>query len=70
MGDLDGALSDRDEPAVGQHGEHVGHVLVALEIELGEWCAATNRRVAFVFADEPQEDGALTSWLRSSGMRA
>ncbi len=38
--------------------EHVGHVLVALQVELPEWSAAAYRRIALVFADQAQHDGA------------
>ena len=44
VGDLDRALADGDEAAVGQRREHVGHVLVALQVELGERGAAAHRR--------------------------
>ena len=36
VGDLDGALVDGDEPAVGEHREGARGVLVALDVELGE----------------------------------
>ena len=58
MGDLDGALADGDEAAVGQRREHVGHVPVALQVELGEWSAAAHRHVALALADQAQHDGA------------
>ena len=57
-GHLDGTLTNTDEAAVGQRRQHVGHVPVALQIELGEWSAAADRRVALVFADQAQHDGA------------
>ncbi len=56
--DLDGALADRDEAAVGQRGEDVGHVDVALQVELGERSAAAHRRVALVLPDEAQHQRA------------
>ena len=58
VGDLDGALADGDEAAVGQRREHVGHVRVALQVELGEWSAAAHRRVALALADQAQHDRA------------
>ena len=58
MGDLDGALAHRDEPAVGQRREHVGDVLVPFEVELRERSAAANRCVALVLADEAQHERA------------
>ena len=58
VGDLDGALADGDEAAVGQRREHVGHIRVALQVELGEWSAAAHRRVALALADQAQHDGA------------
>ena len=58
VGDLDGALADGDEAAVGQRREHVGHVLVALQVELGERGAAAHRRVALALADQAQHEGA------------
>ena len=58
VGDLDRALADGDEAAVGERGEHGGHVLVALQVELGERRAAAHRRVALALADEAQHDRA------------
>ena len=58
MGDLDVSFRHGDETAVGQRREHVGHVLVALQVELPEWSAAAHRRVALVLADQAQHDGA------------
>ena len=49
---------DGDEAAVGQRREHVGHILVALQVELGERSAAAHRRVALALADQAQHDGA------------
>ena len=72
VGDLDGALADGDEAAVGQRREHVGHVLVALQVELGERSAAAHRRLALALADQAQHDGAherLAS-VRDAGVRA
>ena len=53
-----GALADRDETAVGQRREHVGHVVVAPEIEARERGATAHRRVALAPADEAQHEGA------------
>ena len=36
VGDLDRVLVDGDEPALGQHRERAGRILVALDLELGE----------------------------------
>ena len=58
VGDLDRALADGDETAVGQRREHVGHPAVALEVELGERGAAAHRRVALALADQAQHEGA------------
>ena len=69
VGDLNGALADRDQAAVGQRREYVGHVPVALQVQLGEWSASAHRRVALVLADQAQHDGAHDR-LRSSGIRA
>ena len=56
VGDLDGAIADGDEAAVGQRREHVGQVVVALEVELGEGSAAAHRRLALALADQAQHD--------------
>ena len=45
MGDLDVPFRHGDETAVGQRREHVGHVLVALEVELRERSAAAHGRI-------------------------
>ena len=58
VGDLDAPLRHRDEAAVGQRREHVGHVLVALQVELGERRAAANRGIAFALADQAQHQRA------------
>ena len=58
VGDLDDPFRHGDETAVGQRREHVGHVLVALQVELRERSAAAHRRVALVLADQAQHDRA------------
>ena len=56
VGDLDVSFRHGDEAAVGQRREHVGHVLVALQVELGERSAAAHRRIALALADQAQHD--------------
>ena len=72
MGNLDASFRHGDEAAVGQRREHVGHILVALQVELGERGAATHRRVALVLADQAQHQRAH-EWLvlvRDAGVGA
>ena len=45
VGDLDGALVDREQAGLGEHGERPGGVRVALELELVERNAAANERL-------------------------
>ena len=72
VGDLDVSFRHGDETAVGQRREHVGHVLVALQVELGEWSAAAHRRVALALADQAQHDGAheLLALVGDASVRA
>ena len=58
MRNLDGAFADSDEPAVRQSREDVGHVGVALQIELGERSATAHGGVALVLRDETQHQRA------------
>ena len=58
VGDLDIPFGHGDETAVGQRREHVGHVVVALQVELPERCAAADRRVALALSDQAQHDCA------------
>ena len=72
VGDLDVSFGDGDETAVGQRREHVGSVVVALQVELGQWRAAAHDGVALSLSDEPQHDGAheLLVPVRNPGVRA
>ena len=72
MGNFDGALADGDEAAVGQCREHVGDVVVALQLELRERRAAAHRGITFVLADEAQHQGSheLLAPVRNPGVRA
>ena len=59
VGDLDGALADTVTRRLSASvREHVGDVLVALQVELGERSAAAHRRLALALADQAQHDGA------------
>ena len=49
---------DGDEAAVGERGEHVRGLLVALEVELGQRRPAAHGRVALALADQAQHDRA------------
>ena len=56
VGDLDRALVDGQQPALGEHGERPGGVRVALELELVERDAAADERLRLlVVAGEPQQ---------------
>ena len=72
VGDLDVPFRHGDETAVGEGGEHVGHVPDALQVELGQRSAAAHRRVALALADQAQHDGAdeLLVSVGDSGVRA
>ncbi len=74
VGDLDGAFADAHEAAVGQRGKHVGHVLVALQVELGEGSAATHRctGVTLSLAYQAQRDRTheLLAPVGNAGVRA
>ena len=61
-----------DEAAVRQRCEHVGHVLVALQVELGERRAAANRGVALALADQAQHQRAheRLALVRDAGVGA
>ena len=69
VGDLDASFRDGDEAAVGQRREHVGHVLVALQVELA---SGARRRTGASPSPSPTRRSmtARTSCLRSSGTRA
>ena len=58
VGDLDGALADGDEAALGQRREHIRRRVVALEVELGERRPAAYRSIALAFPDQAQHQGA------------
>ena len=49
MGDLDGALVDREQAGLGEHGERPGGALVAVELELVERNAAADERLRLLF---------------------
>ena len=56
VSDLDGALADGHEAAVAERREHGGHLLVALQVELGERSAAAHGRLCLALADQAEHD--------------
>ena len=66
VGDLDRALVDRQQAALGEHGERPGGVGVALELELVDGDAAADERLRLlVIAGEAQQHAGAPGAARA-----